>query len=106
MPKYLFISSFTSEGIKGVTEKGGTARVEAAREAAKSLGGSVESYYFGFGSEDAYVTCTLPDNAAAAALAMAASGSGMVGVRTVVLLTAEEVDAVAQRQVQYRPPGG
>jgi hypothetical protein len=28
-----------------------------------------------------------------------------VAVKTVVLLTPEEVDAAAQRSVEYRPPG-
>ena len=104
MAKYLFISHYNSEGIKGVVKNGGTARADAARKAVEGLGGKLESFYFGFGGEDAYVTAELPDNAAAAALAMTASSSGQLGVRTVVLLTPAEVDEAAQRQVSYRPP--
>ncbi len=65
----------------------------------------MESFHFAFGGEDAFVLCDLPDNAAAAAVAMAASSSGLVGVRTVVLLTPGEVDEAAKRQVNYKAPG-
>jgi uncharacterized protein with GYD domain len=105
MAKYMFIASYTADGIKGVLQAGGTARVDAIRDAAGAVGGTVESFYFGFGGEDAYVIVDLPDNQSAAALAMTASASGLVGVRTVVLLTPAEVDEAAKRQVNYRPPG-
>ena len=56
-------------------------------------------------SAEVYATLELPDNEAAAALALAVNASGATTVRTVVLLTPEEVDAAAQRSVEYRPPG-
>jgi uncharacterized protein with GYD domain len=105
MAKYLVIANYTSEGIKGVLKSGGTARADAVREACQGLGGSVESFYFAFGGEDAYVICDLPDNASAAALAMTVSSTGLVGVRTVVLLAPSDVDEAAKRQVSYRAPG-
>ena len=105
MSKFLFIADYNAEGIKGVVKSGGTARADSLREAGEGLGGSLECFHFAFGGEDAYVICDLPDNAAAAALAMNASSSGLVGVRTVVLLTPGEVDEAAKRQVNYRAPG-
>lgn len=105
MPKYLFETSFTPDGVKGVVAAGGSARVKAATETAKSLGGSIESYYFAFGSTDVYVIVELPDNAAAAALALTVAASGAATVRTTVLLSPAEVDDAAKRQVSYRPPG-
>jgi uncharacterized protein with GYD domain len=105
MAKFMFIADYNTEGIKGVVKSGGTARADSLREACKGLGGSLESFHFAFGGEDAYVIADLPDNAAAAALAMTASSSGLVGVRTVVLLTPGEVDEAAKRQVSYRAPG-
>jgi uncharacterized protein with GYD domain len=106
MPKYLFIASLNAEGVAGVLKQGGSARVEAVTAAVKSVGGSLESFYFAFGSEDVYATCDLPDNKAAAAVAMNVSASGRVGVRTVVLLEPSELDAAAKVSVQYQPPGG
>lgn len=105
MAKYLIVSSFKSEGIQGVREMGGTAREEAAREAVESLGGTLESYHFAFGEDDAYVIVDMPDNIATAALAIAASSTGMVTPRVVVLLTPGEVDEAVKRNVVYRPPG-
>ena len=48
----------------------------------------------------------LPDNAAAAALALTLGASGGATAETVVLLTPEEVDTATQRTVTYTPPGG
>lgn len=106
MPKFLIEASYTIDGVKGVRSAGGTARRDAVADVAKSVGGSLESFYFGFGDRDAYVVLDLPDNEAAAALALTVNASGGAMVKTVVLLTPEEVDAAAQRSVDYRPPGG
>ena len=105
MPKYMFITSYTAEGAKGVLAKGGTARKTAAAAATKALGGKLESFYFAFGADDAYVIVDLPDNKSAAALALQVGSSGTTGVRTVVLITPDEVDAAAKAPNRYRPPG-
>jgi uncharacterized protein with GYD domain len=72
---------------------------------AESVGGSLESFHFAFGDSDAYVIVDLPDNEAAAAVALTVNTSGAVTTKTVVLMTPEEVDAAAKRSVDYRPPG-
>ncbi len=105
MSKYLIIANYTSDGIKGVLSAGGTARREAVASTIESLGGSLESFYFGFGDGDAYVVVDLPDNATAAAISMQVGASGMASTRTIVLLTPEEVDQAAQSPSVYRPPG-
>ena len=51
------------------------------------------------------MTADLPDNEAAAAVAMTVNASGGATVSTVVLLTPEQVDEAAKRSVDYRPPG-
>jgi len=105
MAKYLVIASYTADGMKGVADKGGTARREAVEKLLADLGGTVESFYFGFGEADAYIIVDLPDNASAAAIGITVGASGMVSTRTVVLLTPEEIDRAAQTKVNYRPPG-
>lgn len=105
MPKFLLEVQYTRDGLQGVLAKGGSARVEAATAAAQSAGGSVEAFYFGFGHTDAYVLVEFPDNAAAAAVALTVGAAGGATVRTVALLTPEEVDRAAQGSIQYRPPG-
>jgi uncharacterized protein with GYD domain len=105
MPRYLFIGKYTAEGAKGVLKDGGSKRRQVAHNVMESLGGSVEAYYFGFGDDDFYVIADLPDQAAAAAASLTVGASGTIGVRTVVLLTADEIDDAARRKVSFSPPG-
>lgn len=106
MAKYLLEVRYTLDGVRGVAAQGGSARKAAAQAAAKSVGGKVESFYFGFGKTDVFVIADLPDNTAAAALALAVTAGGGATVRTVVLLTPDEIDAAAEKTVKYTPPGG
>ena len=105
MPKFLIEASYTADGAKGIQSAGGTSRREAVAQVAESVGGSLESFYFAFGDSDAYVVCDLPDNESAAAVALTVNAAGGATVRTVVLLTPEEVDAAAKHSVDYRAPG-
>jgi uncharacterized protein with GYD domain len=105
MPKYLIEASYGTEGVAGVADKGGTARREAVEQLVAAIGGKVESFYFAFGDADVYVNCELPSNEAAAALALSINRSGSTKIRTVVLLTPEEVDAAANMAPEYRRPG-
>ena len=50
---------------------GGTKRRQAAEQAIKSAGGTLEAFYFAFGDNDAYVISEGPDNATAAAISLA-----------------------------------
>jgi uncharacterized protein with GYD domain len=104
MPKYLFIGSYTADGARGLLKEGGTGRRGAVLELMGSLGGKVEGYYFAFGSDDVYIIVDLPDPTAAAAAALAVVGSGAASLRTVVLLTPEELDAATKLSPTYRPP--
>lgn len=105
MPKFLFEASYTLDGIKGVQGAGGTSRRDAVAQVAESVGGSIESFHFAFGDRDAYVIVDLPDNESATAVALTVNAAGGAKVRTVALLTPDEVDAAAKRSVDYRPPG-
>jgi len=105
MPKYLFIANYNADGAKGILSAGGTARKTAVAESAAKLGGSLESFYFGFGEDDAYVIVDMPDNVSVAAIGLQVAASGMTTVRTIVLLTPDEIDKAAQAPKTYRPPG-
>lgn len=105
MPKYLLAVSYTGEGIKGVKAKGGSARRKAAEEVAKSVGGSIESFYFAFGKTDVFAIADVPDNTAAAAVGLAVGAGGGARTETIVLLTPEEMDSAATRETKYRAPG-
>jgi uncharacterized protein with GYD domain len=105
MAKYLFEAHYTPDGAKGVAREGGSARRAALAKMAESLGGKLETFHFAFGGVDAYVIVEAPDNVTAAAVALAVNQSGAAGVKTVVLISPEEMDKASKKSVEYRPPG-
>jgi uncharacterized protein with GYD domain len=105
MAKYLIQASYTAEGTKGVMKEGGTRRRKTVEDNVKAAGGAVEAFYFAFGDADAIVIADLPDNVTAAALSLAVNSSGLVALKTWVLLTPEEIDQASKKTVKYRAPG-
>jgi uncharacterized protein with GYD domain len=105
MPKYLFNAAYTVEGLKGLLKEGASSRKATITQLASSLGGTLETLYFGFGESDVYVIAELPNNETAAALSLAVTASGAAQVKTTVLMTVEEVDRATKQTVNYRPPG-
>jgi uncharacterized protein with GYD domain len=105
MPKYLAVASYTSDGIRGLTKAGGVSRRVVVEKLLKSLGGHLEAFYFAFGDNDAYLILDLPDNLTAAAISLAVAGAGATRMKTIELLTPEEIDKAMQKQVDYTPPG-
>jgi uncharacterized protein with GYD domain len=105
MPRFMFEASYTVDGVRGVRGAGGSSRRDAVAQVAESVGGRLEAFYFAFGDCDAYVIVDLPDNESATAVALTVNAAGGATVKTVVLMTPEEVDMAAQRSVEYRPPG-
>jgi uncharacterized protein with GYD domain len=103
--KYLWCASYTAEGVKGVLKEGGSGRRDAIEKLLADLGGTLDAFYFAFGEDDVYVLADIPDNTSAAAVSLAVASTGAVRIKTVVLLTPEEVDRAAHTTVGYRPPG-
>ena len=107
MSKYLIKASYSPEGIKGVMAKGGTSRVDAIQKLVSGVGGSMESFHFAFGGDDVYVIVDAPSPEAMAAVAGTVTATGALSsYETVVLLTADQMDAAADLTVDYTPPGG
>jgi uncharacterized protein with GYD domain len=105
MTKFLVKASYSPEGAKGVLKAGsGTSRKQATEKMITELGGRLEAFYY-VSHCDAYVICDLPDQASAAAIALAIKASGMGSISTTVLLDAEELDKAARMAVNYRTPG-
>ena len=70
----------------------------------ESVGGTVESCYFAFGEDDLFVIGEVPDDVAAAALAIRTAAVGAAVSHTAHLLTPAQVDAAVALEVTYRPP--
>jgi uncharacterized protein with GYD domain len=107
MSKYLIKASYSPEGMKGVMARGGSARVDAIEKLVAGVGGSMESFHFAFGSDDVYIVVDAPSHEAMAAVAGTVTSTGVLSsYETVVLLTADQIDAAANLTVDYAPPGG
>lgn len=105
MAKYLFDVAYSVEGAKGLAQAGGVSRQAAIEKAIAALGGSVESFHYALGHEDAYLIASLPDAQAVAALSITVAAAGGARVTTHELLTPEQVDKALEATVDYTPPG-
>lgn len=103
--KYLWRVSYSQDGMKGVLKEGGTSRRTMIEKVAANMGGTIESFHFAFGEDDAYIIADLPSNVDVAAVAMTVGAAGAASVRTTVLLTPEDIDAAIDKTVEYRAPG-
>jgi len=105
MLKYLYQSSYTVEGLKGLLKDGGSKRKEVAKKLVESLGGKLEAFYYAFGGTDVFLIIDAPDNVSAVAGAMAVTAAGGAAIKTTVLITPEEMDKAAKKKGTYSPPG-
>ena len=105
MPKYMFEATYLGQGIQGLMREGGTARREALSEALKSVGGTLESFYYAFGYYDVLGVFEAPDDASAAALSLLINSTGNVNVRLKPLLTVGDLDEAVKKTPSYRAPG-
>jgi len=105
MPKYLIRANYVGDGVEGLLSEGGSSRRAAAIAAVESAGGSLESFYYAFGETDAYAICDLPDNASAAAVSLMANASDTISATMTPLMTPEELDEAAKKNLSFRPPG-
>ena len=106
MPLYLGRFSYTQQAIKAMVDQPQD-RATAAAEVAESLGGKLIGFWFAFGEYDGVYLMEAPDNATAAALAMAVGGSGALSkVETTVLLDTDEAQEAMRKAASatYRPP--
>lgn len=105
MPKFLVQGSYTSQGAAGLLKEGGSSRQETVTALIEGLGGSVESWYYGYGKTDVYVIADAPDDEAMVAVALAVGASGAVNLTTTVLLEPSVIDGASKKLVNYRAPG-
>jgi len=105
MAKYLVQANYVGEGIKGLLKEGGSNRVETVKNLVASMGGSVETIYYAFGEYDIYGIIDMPDHSTMSAFSLAVNATGMVAVKTTVLMSPEDIDESTKKVPDYRPPG-
>jgi uncharacterized protein with GYD domain len=107
MPLYLGRFSYTTDAMKALVNEPQD-RSAAAREVADSLGGKLMGFWYAFGEFDGVFLMEAPDNATAAALAMAVGAGGALSeIETTVLLDMDEAQEAMRKAATatYRPPG-
>jgi uncharacterized protein with GYD domain len=95
MPFYLHQVSYTPEALARLIAEPHD-RFEAVRVPVEKLGGKIKDSYFAFGLYDAVVITEMPDNVAAAAIALAFSAGGALRncQTTALMTTSEGLDAM------------
>ncbi len=107
MPLYLSRFSYTPETWARLIANPEDRR-QAAQSYIESVGGTLQGFWYAFGTYDGYTLWEAPDNVSMAAVALAIGGGGALSsIETTVLLTVDEtIDALRKAdQVRYRAPG-
>ncbi len=105
MPHFLIKGSYTADGLRGLAKDKASGREAAVKASLDGLGGKLISVYYALGEEDVFVICECPDHVSAAALALAASSSGLIKTKTIPLMTVAETDKALTMNTKYRAPG-
>lgn len=107
MPLYMYRVGYTADSWARQAQKP-TNREEAIRPSVRALGGRIISFYYAFGKDDVILIANMPDNKAAAALAIAAAAGGaLTHITTTPLMTVNEAMGAMRgaKKARYTPPG-
>lgn len=97
MPSYLVQASYTSEAIASLI-KNPQNRMEVVGKAVQNLGGKLVGGWMSFGDYDVVLIVEMPDQVAAAAIALAAAAGGSLrAIKTTPLLSSEDGIAAAKK---------
>ena len=91
MAKFVMLINYTDKGILHFQQF--AQRMEHARQGAKELGASIESFHLTMGSYDAVVIFEAPDDETAARLALTNAANGRV--RTTTMRAFDEAETIA-----------
>ncbi|HYS01214.1 MAG TPA: GYD domain-containing protein [Candidatus Eisenbacteria bacterium] len=109
MAKYAFLGGYTTETWARFVQNPGD-RAALVRKAAESVGGKLDVLYWTFGEDDFLAIFDAPDDLTMAAISVGAGTSGSLrNVRTIKLITADELQKVLAKAKTvagaYVPPG-
>ena len=88
MATYIMLFRYTQQGIEKI--KQGSARVDAAKQAAQALGAQVKEFYSVMGQYDTVFVLEAPNDETVATLALAIGSQGNVRTETLRAFTEEE----------------
>jgi len=97
MAHFLIQAAYTTEAVQALLHEPQD-RTAALRAPIEKLGGKVHNLFLSFGDYDAVALIEMPDNVAAAAIALAISAGGACkSVKTTALLTGAEAIEAARK---------
>ncbi|MBI3762341.1 MAG: GYD domain-containing protein [Chloroflexi bacterium] len=88
MPTYISLNRWTQQGIQ--TVKDSPARLAAAQQAARAMGGEIKAFYLVMGQYDFVTVFEAPDDATVARFLLALGGQGNVQTETLRAFTEDE----------------
>ena len=88
MPTYITLINYTQQGVTNMKES--PARLDAAKQAFKAVGGELRAFYLTLGQYDAIVISEGPDDETAATLALAIGAQGAIRTQTMRAFTEDE----------------
>jgi uncharacterized protein with GYD domain len=80
MPKYITLINWTEKGV--AEAKTSPDRIDMARALARQMGGDIEQVFMTMGSYDLVVILDMPDDEAAAQLALSSAAGGHIRTTT------------------------
>ncbi|MCM2340955.1 GYD domain-containing protein [Rhodoferax sp.] len=95
MATYIALSNFTDQGIRSV--KDSTKRADAVQAAAAKFGAKMTQIYWTLGQYDLVAIIEAPDDASAAAFAVAIGSAGNVRLQTMRAFNKDEMAGVLAR---------
>ena len=109
MGKYAVMGGYTAETWARFVQNPGD-RAAAVRKAVEAVGGKLDNIWWSFGEDDYLVIVDAPDDVTAAAVSVAVGSSGALrNLRTIKLITADELQkGLAKAKTvaaAYGPPG-
>ena len=88
MPTYVTLVHYTQQGVENMKESPN--RLDAAKEAAQSMGVEIREFYLAMGQYDAVIIGEAPDDETITSLAMASASLGNVRTETFRVFTEGE----------------
>ena len=107
MAKFMFKGQYLQAGVQGTLREGFAAREAYIRQITQAAGGKVEAFYWAYGEDDVILIVDYPNNIAAAAFSVAASGGGAIkAIKTTPLISIEDGTEIMRMAAEsgYSPP--
>ncbi len=102
----MYSGNYTEKGAAGLLKDGGNARHEEAERSAAAMGGSLEAYYWAYGSMDFFMIIDIPSEAMAIKFSLHVGASGVFNGKLTPLISVDLMDAATSTELpSMRLPG-